>query len=87
MSSADERVARELDWIPVPAFGEGLQFVASDGRNWQGAAAVECIVQHLARDGALWRSLAFTLRVPGARTLLRIGYDTFARHRCRFGCG
>jgi predicted DCC family thiol-disulfide oxidoreductase YuxK len=85
--SHDPEVVRQLGWIPEAAFAEGLQFVAADGRNWQGAAAVERIISDLASDAWAWGALEGALRLPGARPLLRLGYDTFARHRCRLGCG
>lgn len=86
VSASHPVVADHLGWIPAQALDEGLQVVAGDGRNWQGAAAVEAVLACLGtvQRSAYWATLL--LRLPGARSLLRWGYTRFARHRRRFGC-
>lgn len=79
----DETVRRALSFIPPDAFEDALQLVAPDGRNWEGAAAVEVILAGLPATG--WASPLF--RVPGVRPLARKSYRAFAGNRHRLGCG
>lgn len=79
----DDDVRRTLDFIPDGAFEEALQVVAPDGRNWEGAPAVEVIVAQL--PATSWAAPLF--KVPGVRPLADKGYRAFARNRHRLGCG
>jgi predicted DCC family thiol-disulfide oxidoreductase YuxK len=79
----DDAVRDTLDFIPRQAFEDALQLVAPDGRNWEGATAVEVLVAKLPATG--WAAPLF--EVPGVRSLARKGYRAFARNRHRLGCG
>lgn len=71
-------------WIPERAFTESLQVVRiSDGTTWQGAAALEQLLDVLPRGR--WVSWLFAL--PFARPIAEKLYRWFARNRYRMGCG
>lgn len=77
-------VPARFPWISEQAFTESLQVVRiSDGRTWQGAPAIEQLLDVLPRGG--WISWAFAL--PFARRVTERLYRTFARNRYRLGCG
>lgn len=76
-------VAERFPWIPARAYAESLQLVGPGGQTWQGAAAVEHIVDVLPRGG--WLSWVFD--IPGVRVLADRFYRWFARNRYRLGCG
>ncbi|MEO7102252.1 MAG: DUF393 domain-containing protein, partial [Gemmatimonadaceae bacterium] len=60
VSSQDPSVLERFPWIPQAAYAESLQLVRqSDGRTWQGAAAVEEILSRL-RAGR-WVSWLFSV--------------------------
>ena len=71
-------------WIPEGAFAESMQLVrVSDGRTWEGAAAVEQLLAVLPRG----RWLAWIFRVPSVRGIADRFYRWFARNRYHLGCG
>ena len=70
-------------WIPARAYAESLQVVRRDGHTWQGAAAVEQLIDLLPRGGLL----AWVFHVPGVRAATDRFYRWFARNRYRLGCG
>jgi predicted DCC family thiol-disulfide oxidoreductase YuxK len=70
-------------WIPARAYRDSVQLVGPDGRTWQGAAAVEHILDLLPR-GAL---LTWVFSIPFARPLAERFYRWFARNRYQLGCG
>lgn len=71
-------------WISERAFADSMQLVrASDGRTWEGAAAVEQLLAVLPRG----RWLAWIFRVPFARGIADRFYRWFARNRYQLGCG
>jgi predicted DCC family thiol-disulfide oxidoreductase YuxK len=76
-------VQARFPWIPPDAYRESLQLVAADGRTWQGAAAIERILDLLPRGR--WITWVFSL--PFARPLAERFYRWFARNRYRLGCG
>ena len=77
-------VRDRFPWIPAGAYDESLQVVrASDGRTWQGAAAVEEIIKAL-RAG---RVVSWLFRIPFARRVAERAYRWFADHRGELGCG
>jgi predicted DCC family thiol-disulfide oxidoreductase YuxK len=77
-------VRDRFPWIPAGAYDESLQVVrASDGRTWQGAAAVEEIIKTL-RAG--W-AVSWLFRIPFARRIAERAYRWFADHRGELGCG
>jgi predicted DCC family thiol-disulfide oxidoreductase YuxK len=76
-------VQARFPWIPPDAYRESLQLVEEGGRTWQGAAAVERILDLLPRGR--WITWVFSL--PFARPLAERLYRGFARNRYRLGCG
>jgi predicted DCC family thiol-disulfide oxidoreductase YuxK len=56
--------------------------VGPEGRRWEGAAAVERILDLLPRG----RLVSWVFKLPFARPVARRAYRWFARHRHRFGC-
>lgn len=82
--SQQQGVQARFPWIPATAYAEALQLVRnSDGRTWQGAAAIEEIVGML-RGGWL---VSWIFMMPcGRRTADRL-YRWFAGHRHELGCG
>jgi predicted DCC family thiol-disulfide oxidoreductase YuxK len=71
-------------WIPERAFTDSMQLVrAADGRTWEGAAAIEQLLDVLPRG----RWIAWIFRVPLVRGLADRSYRWFARNRYHLGCG
>jgi predicted DCC family thiol-disulfide oxidoreductase YuxK len=70
-------------WIPARAYRDSVQLVGPDGRTWQGAAAVEHILD-LLPHGAF---VTWVFSIPFARPLAERFYRWFARNRYRLGCG
>jgi len=76
-------VTARFSWIPAQAFSEAMQLIAADGTTWQGAAAIEQLLEALPRG----RLISWLFHVPFARTLADRFYRWFARNRYRLGCG
>ena len=76
-------VAARFPWIPARAYQDSVQLVGPDGHTWQGAAAVEHILD-LLPHGPL---LTWIFSMPFARPLAERFYRWFARNRYRLGCG
>lgn len=76
-------VLDRFPWIPAEAYAEAVQLVGPGGRTWQGAAAIEQLLEVLPR-GAL---LGWVFSVPFVGGLIDRFYRWFARNRYRFGCG
>ena len=83
VSSQQPGVMARFPWIPPRAYVEALQMVAADGTTWQGAAAIEQLLNVLPRG----RLIAWVFKVPFVRTLADRFYRWFARNRYRLGCG
>jgi predicted DCC family thiol-disulfide oxidoreductase YuxK len=81
--SQQSGVRARFPWIPARAYLESLQLVRSDGRTWQGAAAIERITSVLPRG----RWFAWIFRIPLVRPIAERLYRWFARNRYRLGCG
>lgn len=81
-SQSPDACAR-FPWIEVTAFTQSLQVVRiADGRTWQGAAAIEQLMDVLPRGR--WIGWAFS--IPFVRPLAERFYRWFARNRYRMGC-
>jgi predicted DCC family thiol-disulfide oxidoreductase YuxK/uncharacterized OsmC-like protein len=76
-------VQARFPWIPARAYAESLQVVDRAGRTWQGAAALETIINALPKG----RLLSWIFAAPFARPLAERLYRWFARNRYRLGCG
>ena len=83
VSSQTPGVQARFPWIPPRAYIEALQVVGPGGRTWQGAAAIEQLLDVLPKGKLL--SWAFSL--PFMRTLADKFYRWFARNRYHLGCG
>ena len=83
VSSQQPGVMARFPWIPPRAYVEALQLVAEDGTTWQGAAAIEQLLNVLPRG----RWIAWIFSVPFVRTIAERFYRWFARNRYRLGCG
>ena len=83
VSSQQPGVQARFPWIPARAYVEALQLIAADGTTWQGAAAIEQLLNVLPRGG--W--IAWLFKIPFVRTLADRFYKWFARNRYKMGCG
>ncbi len=70
-------------WIPARAYTESVQLVEEGGATWQGAAAVERILDVLPKG----KLLTWIFSIPFVRPLAERFYRWFARNRYRMGCG
>jgi predicted DCC family thiol-disulfide oxidoreductase YuxK len=70
-------------WIPARAYTEGVQLIGPGGRTWQGAGAIEQIIDIMPRGGLI----SWVFKIPFARALADRFYRWFARNRYRLGCG
>ena len=76
-------VMARFPWIPVHAYAEALQLVGPHGETWQGAAAIEKLLDILPK-GKLVR---WIFKIPYVRVLADRFYRWFARNRYKLGCG
>lgn len=76
-------VQARFPWIPARAYQESLQLVGPGGQTWQGAAAIEKLLDVLPRG----RWISWIFSIPFARALADRFYRWFARNRYRLGCG
>jgi predicted DCC family thiol-disulfide oxidoreductase YuxK len=71
-------------WIPDRAYLESVQVIrSSDGKTWQGAAAVEQLFDVLPKG----KLISWIFSIPFARPLAEKSYRWFARNRYHLGCG
>jgi predicted DCC family thiol-disulfide oxidoreductase YuxK len=75
-------VTARFPWIPATAFAEAIQLIGPRGVTWQGAAAVERLLDVVPRG----RWIAWIFKIPFVRTAAEKFYRWFARNRYRFGC-
>jgi predicted DCC family thiol-disulfide oxidoreductase YuxK len=76
-------VMARFPWIPARAYAEALQLIAADGTTWQGATAIEKLLDVLPRG----RLISWIFWIPFVRTIADRFYRWFARNRYRLGCG
>jgi predicted DCC family thiol-disulfide oxidoreductase YuxK len=77
-------IRQRFPWISPQAYGESVQVVRlADGRTWQGAAALEELLDVLPRG----RRAGWIFRIPFARGITERFYRSFAKNRYRLGCG
>ena len=76
-------VHARFPWIPSRAYGQSVQLIRRDGRTWQGAAAIEHIIDQLPKG----RLVTWIFSIPFVRPLAERFYRWFARNRYRLGCG
>ena len=76
-------VMARFPWIPPTAYAQALQLVGPGGRTWQGAAAIEQLLDVLPKG----RLISWIFSIPGVRRLADRFYKWFARNRYKLGCG
>ena len=76
-------VMARFPWIPPRAFSEALQMIGPRGRTWQGAAAIEQILNVLPKG----KLVSWLFRIPFVRAVADRFYRWFAKNRYRMGCG
>lgn len=76
-------VTARYPWIPLRAYAEALQLVGPHGETWQGAAAIEQLLNVLPRG----KLVSWVFRIPFVRPIADRFYKSFARNRYRLGCG
>ena len=83
ISSQTPGVSARFSWIPARAFAESVQVVGPGGTTWQGAAALEQLLDVLPKG----RFISWIFSIPFARPLAERFYRWFARNRYHLGCG
>lgn len=81
--SQNTSVHARFPWIPPAAYAEAVQLIGPGGRTWQGAEAIDRLLQILPR-GIL---MGWVFRIPLMGKLIDRFYRWFARNRYRLGCG
>ena len=76
-------VMARFPWIQARAYVEALQLIGPGGRTWQGAAAVEQLLNILPKG----RLISWIFKIPFVRKFADRFYKWFARNRYRLGCG
>ena len=72
VSSQQPGVIARFPWIPARAYAEALQLVAADGTTWQGAAAIEQLLDVLPRGRLISWVFQHPLRPHPRRPLLPV---------------
>jgi len=83
VSSQTPGVTARFPWIPARAYAEALQLIGPGGRTWQGAAAIEQLLNILPKG----KLIAWLFSIPFVRLFADRFYRWFARNRYRLGCG
>ena len=76
-------VQARFPWIPARAYTESVQLIGPGGETWQGARAVEQILDVMPKG----KLVSWVFKLPFARPLAERFYRWFARNRYRLGCG
>jgi len=76
-------VQARFPWIPPRAYTESLQLIGPGGRTWQGAAAIEQLLDVLPKG----KLISWVFSIPFMRTIADRFYRWFARNRYKLGCG
>ena len=83
VTSQSPGVQARFPWIPARAYTESVQLIGPGGQTWQGARAVEQILDVLPKG----RLVSWVFKLPFARPIAERFYRWFARNRYRLGCG
>lgn len=83
LPSQNDCVRLRFPWIPERAFLESVQLIGPDGRTWQGAAAIEQIIDLMPKG----KLITWIFSIPFVRPLAERLYRWFARNRYKLGCG
>jgi predicted DCC family thiol-disulfide oxidoreductase YuxK len=77
-------LSTRFGWIPNHAYSESIQVIRrADGRTWQGAAAIEQVLDALPKG----RFLTWIFSIPKVRPIAERFYRWFAKRRYKFSCG
>jgi predicted DCC family thiol-disulfide oxidoreductase YuxK len=76
-------VQARFPWIPARAYAEAVQLIGPGGQTWQGAAAIEQLLNILPKG----KLAAWIFKIPLVRPLVDRFYKWFARNRYKMGCG
>jgi predicted DCC family thiol-disulfide oxidoreductase YuxK len=76
-------VTARFPWIPARAYAQALQLIGPGGRTWQGAAAIEQLLNILPKG----KLASWIFKIPFIRAIADRFYRWFARNRYRLGCG
>ena len=80
----DSWLHARFPWIPQRAYTESVQVIETrTGRTWQGAAALERILDILPKG----KLISWIFSIPFARPLAEKFYRWFATNRYKLGCG
>ena len=83
VSSQTPGMQARFPWIPPRAYVDALQLVGPGGRTWQGAAAIEQLLDVLPKG----KLVSWIFSIPFMRGLADRFYRWFARNRYKLGCG
>ena len=83
VASQTPGVAARFPWIPARAYAEALQLIGPGGQTWQGAAAIEQLLNVLPKG----KLASWIFKIPFVRVAADRIYKWFARNRYRLGCG
>ena len=83
LPSQNSCVRSRFPWIPDRAYLESVQLIGPGGQTWQGAAAVEHIIDLMPKG----KLLTWVFSIPFVRPLAERFYRWFARNRYKMGCG
>jgi predicted DCC family thiol-disulfide oxidoreductase YuxK len=81
--SQNTSVFARFPWIPAESYAEAVQLIGPNGQTWQGAAAIEKLLEVLPHG----RLLGWVFNIPYLGRGMDRFYRWFARNRYRFGCG
>lgn len=81
--SQNTTVFVRFPWIPAEAYAQAVQLIGPGGRTWQGAAAIDQLLDILPYGGLL----GWVFDVPFMGRLIDWFYRWFAKNRYRLGCG
>lgn len=70
-------------WIPAEAYRQSMHVIGPDGQTWQGAAAIERLLDVLPKG----KLVSWVFSIPFARPVAERFYRWFARNRYKLGCG
>lgn len=83
VASGARGVTNRFPWISPAEYQKSLQVVRqADNRTWQGAAAVEQVLDVLPKG----RFITWIFSIPFARPIAERLYRSFAKNRYRLGC-
>jgi predicted DCC family thiol-disulfide oxidoreductase YuxK len=76
-------VRSRFPWIPERAYMESVQLIGPGGRTWQGAAAIEQLIDLMPKG----KLITWVFSIPFVRPLAERFYRWFAKNRYKLGCG